>query len=99
MAHVLPHSSSIVPAPRWSDLPGTMPRPLYLGGNNSHFPTEAETRDTLSGISMSAGSIATGGVSYSPLAKTYKTSYYLDGFPEVFSLNINYNFLIYDFSP
>lgn len=76
-----------------------MPRPLYLGGNNSHVPTEAETRDTLSGISMSAGSIATGGVSYSPLAKTYKTSYYLDGFPEVFSLNINYNFLIYDFSP
>jgi hypothetical protein len=35
----------------------------YLGvissGNNSHVPTEAETRDTLFGFSISAGSIAT----------------------------------------
>ena len=75
----------------------------YLGtissGNNSHVPTESETRDTLSGFSMSAGSIATGGISYSPLADTYHTSYYLVGFPEVFSINVNYNFYVHDFSP
>jgi hypothetical protein len=72
---------------------------VISSGNSSHVPTEAETRDTLSGFSVSAGSIATGGVSYSPLASTYNTSYYLDGFPEVFSVNVNYNFLVYDFSP
>jgi len=68
-------------------------------GNDPHVPTEAETRDTLSGFSVSAGSIGTGGISYSPFAETYNTSYYLDGFTEIFSVNFNYNFLVHDFSP
>jgi hypothetical protein len=72
---------------------------VISSGNSSHVPTEAETSDTLSGFSISAGSIATGGVSHSPFASTYNTSYYLDGFPEIFSVNVNYNFLVYDFSP
>ena len=72
---------------------------VISSGNNPHVPTEDETRDTLSGFSMSIGSIAIGGVSYSPLASTYQISYYFDGFPEVFSANINYNFWVYDLSP
>ena len=68
-------------------------------GSTNHTPSELEVQDTLSGVSVSAGSIATGGVSYSPLASTYKTTYYIDGLPEVFSVNLNYNFRIYDFSP
>lgn len=85
---------SILPFIAVSDYLGTI-----SSGNDPHIPTEAETRDTLSGFSFSIGSIATGGVSYSPLASTYQTSYYLDGFPEVFSANANFNFLVYDFSP
>ena len=72
---------------------------VISNGNNSQVPTEAQTRDTLSGFSVSAGSIVTGGISYSPLAQTYNTTYYLDGFPEMFSVNVNYNFFIHDFSP
>jgi hypothetical protein len=72
---------------------------VISSGNDPHVPTEAEVRDTLSGFSVSAGSIATGGASYSPFASTYQTSYYLDGFPELFSVNVNYNFLAHDFSP
>lgn len=85
---------SILPFVAISDYVG-----VISSGNNPHVPTESETRDTLSGFSVSVGSIATGGVSYSPLASTYQTTYYLDGFPEVFSVNVNYNFQIYDFSP
>jgi hypothetical protein len=62
-------------------------------------PTETETRDTLSGLSFSIGSIATGGISYSPLASTFHTSYYIDGVPEIFAVNVNFNFWVHDFSP
>jgi len=65
----------------------------------AHNVTEAQMRDTLSGFSVSAGTIATGGISYSPFSSTYKNTYYLDGFPEVGALNINYNFWIYDITP
>ena len=85
---------SILPFIAVSDYLGTI-----SSGSDPHIPTEAETRDILSGFSFSIGSIATGGVSYSPLASTYQTSYYLDGFPEVFSANANINFLVHDFSP
>jgi hypothetical protein len=85
---------SILPFVALSDYWG-----VISSGNDSHVPTETETKDTLSGFSVSAGSIATGGVSYSPFAQTYNTSYYLDGFPEVFSINVNYNFFIHDYSP
>ncbi len=85
---------SILPFVAISDYLGTI-----SSGNDSHVPTEAEVRDNLSGISFSAGTIGTGGISYSPFAQTYNTSYYIDGLPELFSVNANLNFLVYDFSP
>jgi RHS repeat-associated protein len=63
-------------------------------------PTEAEVRDHLTGFSVSGGTIATGGINYSPFATTYNTSYYTVGLPEVISANFNlYNFRVYDFIP
>jgi hypothetical protein len=55
--------------------------------------------DSLQGFSASAGTIGTGGISYSPFASENKTAYYLVGAPEIFSVNIQYNWLVYDFSP
>ena len=71
---------------------------VYLT-QDGHVPTEAEMESSLGGFSMSAGTIGTGGVSYSPTANENKTAYYLVGIPELFSVNFQYNWLIYDFSP
>ena len=66
---------------------------------DGHVVTEAEMEDSLRGFSISAGTIATGGVSYSPLASENRKAYYLVGLPEIFSVNFQYNWLVYDFSP
>jgi hypothetical protein len=61
-------------------------------------PTEAQVRDHLTGFSLSAGTLATGGINYSPLASDIKTSFYTVGLPELASANINlYNFRLFDF--
>lgn len=68
--------------------------------NSQESPTEAEVRDHLTGTSVSVGTIATGGINYSPFATTYNTSYYTVGIPELFSANFNlYNFRVFDFTP
>jgi RHS repeat-associated protein len=67
---------------------------------DGHIPTESEMEDSLKGLSFSAGTIATGGLSYSPSAKANQVAYYLVGVPEIFSINVfQYNVLVYDFSP
>lgn len=69
-------------------------------GNDPHVPTETEVRDAITGFSISAGSIATGGISWSPFSDArYNTSYYMVGVPEVASVSLSYNFHLYDFSP
>jgi hypothetical protein len=66
---------------------------------DGHIATEAEMEDSLQGFAASIGTIATGGISYSPFANENKTAYYLVGVPEIFSVNVQYNWLIYDISP
>ena len=66
---------------------------------DGHVPTEIEMEDSLQGFAVSAGTIATGGWSFSPTAKTNKVAYYIVGFPELFSINFQYNVLVRDFSP
>jgi RHS repeat-associated protein len=45
---------------------------------DGHVPTEREMEDSLKGFSLSAGTIATGGLSYSPNAKANKVAYSVD---------------------
>ena len=68
--------------------------------SDGHVPTEAEMEDSLKGWSFSAGTIGTGGISYSPGASQNQVAYYLVGAPELFSVNVaQYNVLLYDFTP
>jgi hypothetical protein len=66
---------------------------------DGHIPSEAEMEDSIQGFSVSAGTIATGGISYSPFAEKNQTAYYLVGVPEFFSINVQYNWLLFDFLP
>jgi len=55
--------------------------------------TRSELEETLSGFSVSVGTIATGGISFSPGARKPLT-YYIVGLPELFSINVQYTMQI-----
>jgi RHS repeat-associated protein len=61
--------------------------------------TQTEMRDSLSGPSVSAGSIATGGVNFSPFAKDNRTAVYYPIPPEVVAASAQFTFWLHDFTP
>jgi hypothetical protein len=62
---------------------------------DKHIVTESELEQNLSGFSVGAGTIATGGLSFSPGIEN-PVSYYFVGFPELFSINFSHSWQIYD---
>ncbi len=75
---------------------GIEPGTIFTG---NHPLSGEEMRDALSGFSVSAGSIATGGISYSPFADDNNTAFYYPIPPELFSVNVTYNIWAHDFTP
>jgi RHS repeat-associated protein len=66
---------------------------FIINGDGRHA-SEDTTEKFLSGFSVSGGTIATGGIAYSPSLN--KSAYYMVGLPSLGSINASYTWMIYD---